>query len=296
MAKRSPLAIFLMLGAILAFFIGVALLILPMVGEDGIWAKNNKVGVVEVVGVITDAKATLKNLKKFRENAGIKAVVIRINSPGGAVGPSQEILEEINRTRQKKKVVASMGTVAASGGYYIASGADVIVANPGTLTGSIGVIMNFANVEKLTEKLGIDLFNLHAGKFKDVGSPFRSMSPVEKEYLQKLLDNVHEQFIVDVARGRHMLAHQVREVADGRVFTGEIAKNLGLVDRLGDLQDAIDLAGRLGGIKGKVEVVYPPKEKLSLFSLLLGNDPEELLKTWLGPAAAVPAYLFSPGR
>ena len=146
--------------------------------------------------------------------------------------------------------------------------------------------MNFANVEKLTQKIGIDLYNLHAGKFKDVGSPYRSMTPVEKEYLQKLLDDVHEQFIVDVARGRHMLAHKVREVADGRVFTGEIAKNLGLVDKLGDLQDAINLAGRLGGIKGKVEAVYPPKEKLSLFNLIFGDDPKEILESWLGSASA----------
>jgi protease-4 len=285
-----------MLGAIMAFFIGVALLILPMTGKAGLLTKSNKVGVVEVVGVITDSKATLNHLKKFRENEAIKAIVMRINSPGGAVGPSQEILEEIIKTRQKKKVVASMGTVAASGGYYIASGADIIMANPGTLTGSIGVIMNFTNIEKLTQKLGIDLYNLHAGKFKDVGSPTRPMTPVEREYLQKLLDNVHEQFIVDVARGRQMLAHKVREVADGRVFTGEVAKNLGLVDQLGNLPDAIELAGRLGGIKGKIDAVYLPKEKMSILSLLLGNDPEEILESWLGAASAVPAYLFTPGR
>jgi protease-4 len=296
MAKRSPLFVLLMLGAIMAFFIGVALLILPMTGKAGFLAKSNKVGVVEVVGVITDSKATLNHLKKFRENEAIKAIVVRINSPGGAVGPSQEILEEIIKTRQKKKVVASMGTVAASGGYYIASGADIIMANPGTLTGSIGVIMNFTNIEKLTQKLGIDLFNLHAGKFKDVGSPTRPMTPVEREYLQKLLDNVHEQFIVDVARGRQMLAHKVREVADGRVFTGEVAKNLGLVDQLGNLPDAIELAGRLGGIKGKIDPVYLPKEKISILSLLLGNDPEEILESLLGAASAVPAYLFTPGR
>jgi protease-4 len=296
MAKRSPLFVLLMLGAIMAFFIGVVLLILPMTGKAGFWAKSNKVGVVEVVGVITDSKATLNHLKKFRENEAIKAIVMRINSPGGAVGPSQEILEEIIKTRQKKKVVASMGTVAASGGYYIASGADIIMANPGTLTGSIGVIMNFTNIEKLTQKLGIDLYNLHAGKFKDVGSPTRPMTPVEREYLQKLLDNVHEQFIVDVARGRQMLAHKVREVADGRVFTGEVAKNLGLVDQLGNLPDAIELAGRLGGIKGKIDPVYLPKEKISIFSLLFGNDPEEILENWLGSASAVPAYLFAPGH
>jgi protease-4 len=296
MAKRSSLVLFLMLGAIMAFFIGAALLFLPSKGKPGFLAKINKVGVVEVVGAITDSKATLNHLKKFRENEAIQAIVLRINSPGGAVGPAQEILEEVNKTRAKKKVVASMGTIAASGGYYIASGADVIMANPGTLTGSIGVIMNFTNVEKLTQKLGIDLFNLHSGKFKDVGSPFRNMTPVEREYLQKLLDNVHEQFIVDVARGRRMLVHKVREVADGRVFTGEIAKNLGLVDQLGNLPDAINLAGRLGGIKGKVEAVYLPKEKASIFSLLFGNEPEEMLASWLGPASAAPAYLFAPGR
>jgi protease IV len=296
MAKRSPLAVFLILGAIIAFFIGVTLILLPLMGKKGFLAKTNKVGVVEVSGIITDAKATLNHLKKFRENDAIKAIVMRINSPGGAVGPSQEILEEVIKTREKKKVVASMGTVAASGGYYIASGADVIMANPGTLTGSIGVIMNFTNIEKLTEKLGIDLYNLHAGKFKDVGSPTRPMTPVEKEYIQKLLDNVHEQFIVDVARGRHMLAHKVREVADGRVFTGEIAKNLGLVDQLGNLPDAIDLAGQLGGIKGKVEAIYLPKEKLSIFGLLFGDGPEEILNRWQGAISAVPAYIFTPGR
>lgn len=296
MAKRSPSLVFLMLGAIMAFFIGVTLIVLPMTGKEGLWAKTGKVGVVEVSGAITDAKATLNHLKKFSDSETIRAIVLRINSPGGAVGPSQEILEEVYKIRKKKKVVASLGTVAASGGYYIASGADVIVANPGTLTGSIGVIMNFTNIEQLFHKLGIELFNLKAGKFKDVGSPTRPMTPVEKEYLQKLLDNVHEQFIIDVARGRRLLAHKVREVADGRIFTGEIAKDLGLVDQLGNLPDAIDLAGRLGGIKGKVEAVHLPKEKLSLLNLFLGGDPEEALESWFGPGAAVPAYLFAPGR
>jgi protease-4 len=294
MAKRSPLVIFLLLGAMLAFFSGAVLLLLPMTGKQGLLAKTNKVGVVEVTGVITDSKTTLKHLARFREHDGIRAIVLRINSPGGAVGPAQEILAEITKTRQKKKVVASLGTVAASGGYYIASGADVIMANPGTLTGSIGVIMNFTNVEQLAHKLGLELFNLKAGKFKDVGSPTRTMTPAEKEYIQKLLDNVHEQFIVDVARGRRLPAHKVREVADGRVFTGEIAQELELVDRLGNLPEAIDLAGQLGGIKGRVEAVYPPKEKMSLFNFIFGGEPEEMLENWLG--ATAPAYLFAPGR
>jgi len=192
--------------------------------------------------------------------------------------------------------VASLGTLAASGGYYIASGADVIMANPGTLTGSIGVIMNFTNVEQLLHKLGLDLFNLKAGKFKDVGSPARPMTPVEKEYIQNLLDNVHEQFIVDVARGRGLLAHKVREVADGRVFTGEMAQSLGLVDKLGNLSDAIELAGRLGGITEKIDVVVLPKEKISLLGLLFGEGPGEFLQRWLASASPVPAYLFAPGN
>lgn len=296
MAKRSPGVILLLLGAILLFFAGVLLLLLPLMGTPGKLVGGNKVGVVEVTGLITDAKTTLNNLKKFRENAAIKAIVLRVNSPGGAVGPSQEILAEVMRTRREKKVVASLGTVAASGGYYIASGADVILANPGTLTGSIGVIMNFTNVEQLTQKLGVELFNLKAGRFKDAGSPTRAMTPLERAYLQKLLDNIHEQFILDVARGRKMLLHKVREVADGRVFSGEQAQNLGLVDQLGGLPDAVDLAGRLAGLTEKVEAVYLPKERFSLLRLFLGDDPEELLSRGLGLVGAVPAYLFAPGR
>ncbi len=296
MANRSPVVIFLLLGAILLFFSGVILLMLSMTGSQVKLVRSNKVGVVEVTGIITEARSTLNTLKKFRESAAIKAIVLRVNSPGGAVGPSQEILAEVYRTRQQKKVVASLGTVAASGGYYIASGADVILANPGTLTGSIGVIMNFTNIEQLTQKLGIELFNLKAGRFKDAGSPTRPMTPVERAYLQKLIDNVHEQFILDVARGRKMLLHKVREVADGRVFTGEMAKHLGLVDQFGNLSEAIDLAGQLAGLTGKVEPVYPPRERFSLFRLLMGDDPEELLSRWLGPGAASPAYLFAPGQ
>ncbi len=296
MAKRSPMMIFLLLGVILLFFSGVILLLLPMAGSQGKLVKSNKVGVVEVSGVITDARSTLNNLKKFRDSAAIKAIVLRVNSPGGAVGPSQEILAEVIRTRQQKKIVASLGTVAASGGYYIASGADVILANPGTLTGSIGGIMNFTNIEQLTQKLGVELFQLKAGRFKDAGSPSRPMTPVEREYFQKLLDNVHEQFILDVARGRRMLLHKVRAVADGRVFTGEMAKQMGLVDQFGNLTEAIDLAGRLAGITGKVEPVFPPRERFSLFRLLLGDDPEEILNRWFGAGSAIPAYLFAPNQ
>ncbi len=155
--------------------------------------------------------------------------------------------------------------------------------------------MNLANVQQLLHKLGLEVFNIKSGTLKDVGSPFRPLDPEERAYLERLLQEVHEQFIADVAEGRRMLIHKVREVADGRVLTGAAAQKLGLVDQLGNLPDAIEVAGRLAGIKGKVEAVYPPKEKTSLLRLLLGDDAEEKLLSWLAGTPA-PAYLWQPGR
>ena len=223
---------------------------------------GEKVGVVEIKGLIADSKAVLKQLDRFQEDPDIKAIVLRINSPGGAVGPSQEILREVEKVRQKKKIVASLGTVAASGGYYIACGADLIMANKGTATGSIGVIMQFTNVEALTKKVGLDFFTLKSGRYKDVGSPFRSMTPEEREYMQHLLDNIYQQFLSDVARNRKIPVEKLKTLAEGKVYTGEEAKQVGLVDEFGNLPDAIEKAGRLGGIKGKVEAVYPAERRL----------------------------------
>lgn len=295
MAKRSPLIIFLSLLVLVFFFAGAAVVLQKLTGKKKLLAAKEKVGVVEVFGPITDAKTTLKRLQRFGEDKTVKALVIRINSPGGAVGPSQEIRAELLKLREKKKVVASLGTVAASGGYYIASGAEVIMANPGTLTGSIGVIMNLTNVEELLRRLGLEFFNIKAGALKDVGTPFRPMRPEERAYLQRLLNQIHEQFIADVAEGRRLLIHKVREIADGRVMTGAEAKEYGLVDQLGNFQDAVELAGRLAGIKGKVEPVYPPKERPSLLRFLLDEDQEEKVSAWLS-GVAMPAYLWQPGR
>jgi len=245
---------------------------------------------VEIKGIISDSRTVIKHLDGFLEDAKVKALVLRINSPGGAVGPSQEILREVEKIRQKKKVVASLGTVAASGGYYIASGADLIMANKGTATGSIGVIMQFTNVEGLTKKLGLDFYNLKAGRYKDVGTPFRAMTKEEQAYLQSLIDNIYQQFLTDVARNRKLPLEKLKALAEGRVYTGEEAKAIGLVDEFGNLPDAIDKAGRLGGIKGKVEAVYPEKEGFSLLRLLLGQDTEESLSKLALPYPE-PAYL-----
>jgi len=252
--------------------------------------SQEKVGVVEIKGIISDSRTTLKQLDDFRDDASIKAIVLRINSPGGAVGPSQEILREVEKIRSKKKVVASLGTLAASGGYYIACGADLIMANKGTATGSIGVIMEFTNVEGLTKKIGLDFFTLKSGRYKDVGSPFRPMTPEEKEYMQHLLDNIYQQFLSDVARNRKIPLEKLRPLAEGRIYTGEEARQLGLVDVFGNLEDAIEKAGRLGGIRGKVEAAYPPKES-TLLRYLVGEDTEETLANLTAFTYPQPAFL-----
>ena len=278
---------------VVLFFVGVTVIAFKFLGKDSKMAlmTEEKVGVVEIKGIISDSRTVIKQLDRFKEDPAIKAIVVRINSPGGAVGPSQEILREVEKIKKKKKIVASLGTVAASGGYYIACGADLIMANRGTATGSIGVIMQFTNAEALTKKIGLDFFTLKSGRYKDVGSPFRSMTPEEKEYMQHLLDNIYQQFLSDVARNRKIPLEKLKSLAEGKVYTGEEAKQVGLVDDFGNLPDAIEKAGRLAGIKGKVEAAYPPKEGYSLLRLLLGDDAEETLSNIRALPYPEPAFL-----
>jgi protease-4 len=289
--KGHPLLnAFLVTALVVAVFVGVSLLTLPWLRQGEFWTGGEKVGVVEIKGVIADSRNYLKQLDRFKNDRNIKAVVLRVNSPGGAVGPSQEIMQEVKKVSKTKKVVASLGTVAASGGYYVASAADLIMSSPGTATGSIGVIMQFTNVEQLTKKLGLDFSTLKAGRYKDAGSPFRPMTPEDKAYLQNLLDNVYQQFIRDVSKNRKIPLERMKELAEGRVYTGEEAKDAGLVDVFGNLQDAIEKAGRMGGIKGRVEAVYAEKDSFSLLRLLLGQETEESL-TNLSLPYPEPAFL-----
>jgi len=262
---------------VVLFFLGLSGIVLALLGKGMFFSSQERVGVVEIKGLLTDSSTVIKQLDRYRDDDSIKAIVIRINSPGGAVGPAQEILREVEKIRAKKKIVASLGTVAASGGYYIASGANLIMANRGTATGSIGVIMQFANAEALTKKIGLDFFHLKAGRYKDVGSPFRPMTPEDKAYLQGLLDNIYQQFLSDVAHNRKIPLARMKTLAEGRIYSGEEAKQAGLVDEFGNLPDAIERAGRLGGIKGKVKAVYPEKESYSLLRLLLGQETEDTL-------------------
>lgn len=246
---------------------------------------GEKIGVLEIKGVIVDAQPAIKDLTEFTKDASIKAIVLRVESPGGGVSPSQELYREIRRTVRKKPVVVSMGSVAASGGYYISAGAQKIYANPGTITGSIGVILQFTNFQELFDKIGFQLETVKSGPYKDVGNPAREMTPQERAYLQRMVDNVHQQFVRDVARGRHLPEEKVSAVADGRIFTGEQARDLGLVDELGSLKDAINAAAKIAGIKGEPKVVYPEKEKRSLLDFLLDRAEERLtshLQEYLG--------------
>ncbi|MFH0933166.1 MAG: signal peptide peptidase SppA [Nitrospirota bacterium] len=251
---------------------------------------GDRIALINIEGLITDSRETTEELKEYVKNPSIKAIVLRIDSPGGAVAPAQEIYEEVRKAAVKKKVLVSMGSVAASGGYYIASPATRIIANPGTLTGSIGVIMEIPNIEGLMNKLGIKTEVVKSGRHKDIASIFRGIGKEEREILQGVLDNVHEQFIKAVAEGRKMLPEDVKKIADGRVFTGEQALKIGLIDELGNLADTVQAAAKLSGIKGE-PVIVSKKERFSLIDLIRNEIPKEW--TDISPSVKV-KYLFTP--
>jgi len=251
---------------------------------------GNRLALIRIEGPIIDAKDAIDEIKEYTGDKSIKAIVLRVDSPGGAVAPSQEIYEEVKKAVAKKKVVVSMGSVAASGGYYISAPATKIIANPGTLTGSIGVIMEIPNIEKLMDKIGIRTEVIKSGRHKDIASAFRSMGKEEREILQGVMDNVHEQFIRAVAEGRKMKVEELRKIADGRIFTGEQAKTYGLVDELGTLEDAIKIAADLAGMKEEPEVVSK-KDKLSVFDILRNTFPKEIADIF--PTVKI-KYLYSP--
>ncbi len=257
------------IAGLLVFFFALLFFIGRYSGtRPGRFAFGDKIAVVEIKGVIAQSSGIIDELQFHLEDEGVKAIILRIDSPGGGVGPSQEIHREILKIKSKKKVVTSMGSVAASGGYYIACASDLIVANPGTITGSIGVLMQFSNFEELLKKIGVKGVVLKSGEHKDIGSPLREMTPEEKRIMQEVLDNVHQQFIQAVAEGRKLEYAKVVQIADGRILTGEQAKNFGLVDKMGNLQDTIDITAEMVGIEGKPNVLYP-KKKISVWELLM---------------------------
>ncbi len=271
--KRNPVLIVLLTAAILgAVFFGILMISAALSGKRAAASLSvvgsDRVALVKIEGLLLGSEQVVEELRSYTEDSSIKAIVIRIDSPGGGVVPSQEIYNAVKSARREgKKVIVSMGSVAASGGYYIAAAADKIVANPGTLTGSIGVKMEFPNFEKLLEKVGVKGMIVKAGEYKDIGSPYRDMTAQEQKLLQDVIDNVHDQFIKAVAEGRKLPIAEVRAIADGRIFTGRQALELKLVDQLGDLGDSITTAGSMVGIKGKPTVVEK-KKKIPFFEYL----------------------------
>jgi len=267
-------AIFTLAGIILSLILTAPMRQDPLtpLGSKG----GEKVGVVEIKGAIFDPETIMTQLKRFRKDNSIKAIVLRIESPGGAVGPSQEIFREVRKTSLNKTVIASMGGVAASGGYYIASGANGIVANPGTITGSIGVILGYTNFQDLLQKIGLAPVIVKSGPYKDIGSSTRKMTENEQQLLQNLVDKIHKQFISDIAESRDMDLSKVLSMADGRILLGQEAKELGLVDRLGNFEDALEWAGRKGGIKGEIVAVYAKENKFSLVRYIVDTSVNAL--------------------
>ncbi|HLF19394.1 MAG TPA: signal peptide peptidase SppA [Bacteroidota bacterium] len=279
------------IGILLAFFFFVGLFFLTLYAwlfsepeDESASTFGEKVALVELNGAIFSSGDIVRQFKKYKDNKSVKAIVFRVESPGGGVAASQEIFEEVKKTRDTKPVVVSMGAVAASGGYYVSLGASRIVANPGTVTGSIGVIFQFFHVNELLKKIGVDASTFKSGKFKDAGSPFRTPTEEEKKYFGELIGDVYDQFVLAVSDERKMTRAKVLKYADGRIFTGRMALEYGFVDTLGTLEDAITIAAQIGNIKGKPKVVKEQKIRPFLDRILgeaatdLANIRDEFLR------------------
>ncbi len=272
--KKSTKVFIWILGFVLVGGVVVAILISNSKVEEGPYdlsGPGEKVAVVYLTGTILSSRNIVSTLQSLAENNSVKAIVLRVDTPGGGVAASQEIYEEVRSISDTvKPIVVSMGSLAASGGYYVSCGATRIVADPGTITGSIGVIAEFPNWSKLMTKLGLQMDVIKSGKYKDSGSPFRPMTKADEKYFQGVVNNSFGQFLNVVSEDRKIPLAKLKKFADGRVFTGEQALKLGLIDTLGSFEDAVKIAASLGGIKGKPMVVEPRKQQ-TLFDMLFGE-------------------------
>jgi protease-4 len=247
------------------------------------------VGIIPIDGLITDSSFVVQKLKDFRKNESVRAIVLRINSPGGGVAPSQEMYAEVLKTVKEKTVVASMSSVAASGGYYIASAANKIFANPGTITGSIGVIMAYTNMRELMDMIGLKPVVIKSGEHKDMASPYTELSDDERKIMQGVAETIHMQFITAVADARKMKTAEVESLADGRIFTGETAREHGLVDFLGGMEEAVEWAGRSVGIEGEIHTVFAREKKFSFLEYFMESFSAKL---WEKAADTGPRALY----
>jgi len=275
------------------FFIVASLLPALLSGSDKISLGKDKIAVVEIFGPIIDSYEVTELIEEYTSDRSIKGIIVHIDSPGGGVAPSQEIYEALLTARKKKPVVATMGSVAASGGYYIALGADKIVSNPGTITGSIGVIMGFIDPRELLSKIGIVSITVKSGEFKDLGSPAREFTKRDRKMLQDVIDDVYEQFIEAVAENRNMTIDEVKTFADGRIFSGRMAKKMGVVDETGTFRDSVKIISDLAGIKGEPALIRKQEEISFLKDLL--SEKLSILEEIKPPASMKPGlhYLWT---
>ena len=293
MAKKRDVVVGIIIAGsflVVLFFFAIMMLGMMSGGGDASFAGfGQRVGVIEISGVLTEGsgRPVVELLEDWTDNSGIKAIVLHVNSPGGEVAISQEIYDAVVRARESKPVVVSMAAIAASGGYYVSCGADRIMANPGTLVGSIGVIMQFSTFGGLMDKVGMSMETVKSGELKDVGNISREMTDKEELMLQSVVMDTYEQFVGVVAEGRGMEKEEVYPLADGSVFTGLQAYNHGLVDSLGGLREAIGLAADLAGIEGMPDIVRPRRESRSiwggLFESFLGDLGHAVEKSISGP-------------
>jgi len=285
--NRHPvlLGLVILAGIFLLFWGGISLLFTSALFQHDsgdLFNAKEGIGVVDLKGLIVSPEETIDTLTSFRNDTKIKAILLRIDSPGGAVGASQEIFSEVKRTNREKPVIASMGSVGASGGYYAALGAEKIFANPGTLTGSVGVVVKFSNFTELFDKIGYKSEVIKSGLMKDIGAVDRPMTPAERELVQKLIDNVHDQFVRAVAQQRKLPEDTVRGLADGRIFSGEQALESGLIDELGNFTDAVFEAAQIAGLdQEEPHLIYPEEKGFSLLSLITGKVQEKALNSLL---------------
>lgn len=294
MKKRPFLMASLTVGGIFLFFLLVVFTAGFFQNGSAIVSVGDKIGILEIEGTIFESQQLLKQIKEFSDRGSIKAVVLRINSPGGSVAPSQELYAELKRLAEVKPLVVSMGSVAASGGYYLAIAGQRLFANPGTITGSIGVIMSFPNYQELMGKVGVQTEVIKSGRFKDIGSSTRTFTSADRELLQEVIDDVHQQFVDAVSTERKIPIERLQPFVDGRIFTGRQAKKAGLIDELGTFTEAVDYAAELVGITDDPDLVYPEVEGQNIIERYLENTASRYLGVSISDKPVIgPQYLWN---
>jgi len=294
MKKRPFLLASMTIGSVFLFFLLVVFTAGMLGGHSTVVPVGKKIGVLEVYGTIIDPQNLREQIVEFRDSAGIKAVVLRINSPGGGVAPSQEIYADLKSLAKEKPLIVTMGSVAASGGYYLAIAGERLFANPGSITGSIGVIMSFPDYRDLMDKIGVKAEVVKSGKFKDIGSSFREFSAADRSLLQGMIDDVHQQFVEAISEGRNIPVDRLRPYVDGRIFTGRQALEIGLVDELGSFNDAIKYAAKVAGLGDDPDLVYPEPEHEDFFERLIQGAASRYLGVNLNERMTIgPQYLWN---